>query len=236
MFDILTDKNNISAVFKKYAVPQALQVKSNLDSVFKSLTIPSPELILQMEQEGIFLNDLEPTGERRKNNLGADFPGSVVRSNLFRMFLNDKELLVAMEGLTTSEKIDVRALLTSLESDLKLPSKALMEKMAKEGIDLPNTVKPAKKVPVKTPNVNLPKLTEIKTRLNSALAGDEQNGYVNNVTEFQHSTSQDNRLLAVKNKLNSLTMSFENREEKAKEKIEFEGSLVNNYLLKVNKK
>ena len=136
MFAILMDDQNIAQVFEKYTVPQALEVKHHFTSIFQELKLPSAELVAQMEAEGLSVSDLDSEPVRRSTT-SSDLPGSVIRSNLYRMFLSRQELLVAIEGLSFSQRLAVRDNIEHVASHLKLPSPYLMKRMAAEGIDLP---------------------------------------------------------------------------------------------------
>ena len=235
MFEILTDKSNIQQVFEKYSLPDALKVKQNLSAVFLSLKIPSQALIDKMAQEGIALADLDASQQHRKRQ-SFDIPGSVVRSNLFRMFLNKQELLVAMEGLTTAEKIEVRDVLHAMESYLKLPSADLMSQMAQEGLIAAeyNTVDSQAEKQTKDVTVN-DNLANVKSNLSMALGNEG-----NNVTEFPHLGFESDKLLSVKNKLNALVNDAPEANRNTSvysydAELEIEGSAAKKFILNLIK-
>ncbi|MFD2167489.1 hypothetical protein ACFSJY_14665 [Thalassotalea euphylliae] len=231
MFAILTDRENIAQVFEKYSVPQALQVKQNFDAVFTQLKIPSAELIAQMEAEGLSLSDLD-TQVSKNSRAAVDIPASVIRSNLYRMFLNHQELLVAMEGLAYSERIEVREMLDTLEHYLKLPSPALMERMAAEGIAMPNAAKKA--TSACSDSQASEKVLAVKDKLSKALGGQE-NAPVNNIKEFPKVQTENDRILAVKNRLNAIAVEQQLREDAIEPELEIEGSAAKKFLLNMIK-
>jgi len=191
MYDILIDGENTKAVFAKYSPLEAAKVKHNIDAVLAQCKIPSQALLEQMIAEGIPIDgyELETTGQNRKS---IDLPGSVIRTNLFRMFLNIKELMRTVEPLSTGQLITVRELWLSLVCHLALDEGAdelLLEDTASSAQALEQTAIDNQ-------------LADVKSRLAKALhAQSKKKSDVEPNTSIEKNNS---KVLSVKNKLNGL--------------------------------
>ncbi|REL30954.1 hypothetical protein [Thalassotalea euphylliae] len=284
MFAILMDDQNIVQVFEKYSVPQALEVKHHFTSIFQELKLPSAELVAQMEAEGLSVNDLDSEPVRR-TTASNDLPGSVIRSNLYRMFLSRQELLVAIEGLSFSQRLAVRDNIEQLASHLKLPSPELMKRMAAEGIDLPGILPAAEAKPgplellkrkgdiLLQPQASSDdhrsspqskksledkkqgvsqhepedKAQIIRNKLSTVLSmqieevSNETSEVVGslpkNVAEFSAGDNKKDKVLAIKNRLNALSLeqTSEKKQIVMEHELEIEGSAAKKFLLSMMK-
>lgn len=132
MFNVISDKNNIMAVFQSYSVTQALEVKYNVQTVIANLNIPSAELLAKMQAEGLSLEDFD-LQSKRSDQHSAD---SVLRSHLKPLFLDFAHLNEVISSLSIKQAMAVRDILTAMLPHLKLPSESLLAEMEKEGLSL----------------------------------------------------------------------------------------------------
>ena len=132
MFNVISDKNNIMAVFQSYSITQALEVKYNVQTVLANLNIPSAELLAKMQAEGLSLDDFD-SQPKRADQQNAD---SVLRSHLKPLFLDFAHLNEVISSLSIKQAIAVRDILSAMLPHLKLPSESLLAEMEKEGLSL----------------------------------------------------------------------------------------------------
>lgn len=133
MFAVISDKKNLIAVFQKYSVAEALQVKYNLKHALAALNIPSPALLASMAAEGLSLEDFDSNHKHPHQTANAD---SVLRSHLRPLFLDLNQLKSVLSSLSMRQAIEVRELFSSLMPYLKLPSENLLAQMEQEGLSL----------------------------------------------------------------------------------------------------
>ncbi|NTS77619.1 hypothetical protein HR060_12185 [Catenovulum sp. SM1970] len=162
MYRIFSDVASILPVFENYSVKEALQVKINIEHTLTKLDIPSPELLAQMEAEGI---DLAEFANDRYDPMSPQHMASgVIKNHLKATFLDSEKLFAALSPMTLVEKVEVQKILLDAMSSLRLPSQKLMEMMENEGLN-------ANKLGLETPNATAEqdKLNEVKQRLGGAL-------------------------------------------------------------------
>lgn len=193
MFEILIDGENIKAVFSKYTPAQANEVKHNIDAVFIQCKIPSQVLLKQMAAEGISIDGYE-IGTHVESRKAIDLPSSVIRTNLFRMFLSLKELLRTAETLRTGELVELRELWLSLACYLNVEAtKEISEPINNVITDIETSIQP-----------NIP-LGMIKERLRNALQ--KHNQYRGNAALKIKVDKNSSKVISVKDKLNKLNKS-----------------------------
>jgi len=134
MFSIFTQQQNIVAVFEQYSVTEALKVKFNIQSAIKSLNIPSTELLTKMKLEGLSITDFD--SPKSTSNHRIESSASIIRTHLYKMFLDKYKLTQALSDFSMSESIEIRQVLTDAMFALKLPSDELIEQMESEGLSL----------------------------------------------------------------------------------------------------
>lgn len=193
MFEILIDGENIKAVFAKYTAAQANEVKHNIDAVFSQCKIPSQTLLKQMAAEGIAIDGYE-IDTHLKSRKSIDLPGSVIRTNLFRMFLSLEELLRTTETLRKGQLIELRELWLSLVCYLNVKeAKELSEPKENVIADIGTSIQANASMDL------------VKERLKKALQGDNQhkdNNPLNNRVDKNSS-----KVISVKDTLNKLNKS-----------------------------
>ncbi|SFC69404.1 hypothetical protein [Pseudoalteromonas denitrificans] len=188
MFTIFSQQENLIAVFNKYSVKEALQVKFNIAQAIKALNIPSDELVQQMRNEGLCITDFSL--KQNESKISNESSPSIIRNHLFKVFLDKQKLIDLMSGFSMAESIEIRGLLNQNISELKLPSDNLIAQMEQEGLSLqrigientsPQTtvssIKLArtKEVLAQAMNTNLvDKKLRIKSQLNALLEGESE--------------------------------------------------------------
>ncbi|ATC96498.1 hypothetical protein [Pseudoalteromonas tunicata] len=166
MFTVISDKNNLIAVFQKYSVSEALQVKYNLQNAISSLNIPSPTLLASMAAEGLSLDDFDGSSKNQHQVASAD---SVLRSHLKPLFLDLAQLKSALASLSMRQAIEIRDVFSAVMPYLKLPSESLLAQMEQEGLSL-NRLGVKNVTPQAT--VSNDKLQKTKSLLGQALQQD----------------------------------------------------------------
>ncbi|ATD00160.1 hypothetical protein [Pseudoalteromonas spongiae] len=131
MYNLLMDKASLSQVFLAFAPMEALKVKHNIDYALEALSLPSAELLAEMQVLGIDLPD-KPSASKKVDLTTIN--STVLSSHLTELFLDKHKLLKTFSDFSLSEQVELRAFLQSLMPMLHLPPQALVEKMQREGV------------------------------------------------------------------------------------------------------
>ncbi|WP_158683475.1 hypothetical protein [Pseudoalteromonas sp. T1lg24] len=131
MYNLLMDKASLSQVFLAFAPMEALKVKHNIDYALEALSLPSAELLAEMQVLGIDLPDM-PSASKKVDLTTIN--STVLSSHLTELFLDKHKLLKTFSDFSLSEQVELRAFLQSLMPMLHLPPQALVEKMQREGV------------------------------------------------------------------------------------------------------
>jgi hypothetical protein len=151
MLKILLNENNIEVVFKKYNTMETIKVKENILSVLTLLNLPSEALLKKMKEEGIDLEYFDTVNSRHKKakvptNFIQESSSTIIQRQLFRLFLDKKELSAAIKTFDLSEGIAIRRLWLSYFICLNLPSAGLLSKMIEEGVITATVAVPPKEI------------------------------------------------------------------------------------------
>lgn len=131
MHNLLMDKASLSQVFLAFAPMEALKVKNNIEFAINALSLPSPELLAEMQTLGI---DLPSTPSASKKVDLATINSTVLTTHLTELFLDKHKLLKTFSEFSLSEQVALRAFLNNLMPMLHLPPASLVEKMQREGV------------------------------------------------------------------------------------------------------
>ncbi|MDE3271945.1 hypothetical protein [Pseudoalteromonas sp. G4] len=131
MHNLLMDKASLSQVFLAFAPMEALKVKNNIEFAINALSLPSPELLAEMQTLGI---DLPSTPSASKKVDLATINSTVLTTHLTELFLDKHKLLKTFSEFSLSEQVALRAFLNNLMPMLHLPPASLIEKMQHEGV------------------------------------------------------------------------------------------------------
>lgn len=125
------DKASLSQVFLAFAPMEALKVKNNIEFAINALSLPSPELLAEMQTLGI---DLPSTPSASKKVDLATINSTVLTTHLTELFLDKHKLLKTFSEFSLSEQVALRSFLNNLMPMLHLPPASLVEKMQREGV------------------------------------------------------------------------------------------------------
>lgn len=125
------DKASLSQVFLAFAPMEALKVKNNIDYAINALSLPSPELLAEMQNLGIDLPNAPSVS--KKVDL-TTINSTVLTTHLTQLFLDKHKLLKTFSEFSLSEQVALRAFLNNLMPMLHLPPASLIEKMQREGV------------------------------------------------------------------------------------------------------
>lgn len=131
MHNLLMDKASLSQVFLAFAPMEALKVKNNIEFAINALSLPSPELLAEMQTLGI---ELPSTPSASKKVDLATINSTVLTTHLTELFLDKHKLLKTFSEFSLSEQVALRAFLNNLMPMLHLPPASLVEKMQREGV------------------------------------------------------------------------------------------------------
>ncbi|MFY8350636.1 hypothetical protein AAEU29_08905 [Pseudoalteromonas sp. SSM20] len=131
MHNLLMDKASLSQVFLAFAPMEALKVKNNIEFAINALSLPSTELLAEMQTLGI---DLPSTPSASKKVDLATINSTVLTTHLTELFLDKHKLLKTFSEFSLSEQVALRAFLNNLMPMLHLPPASLVEKMQREGV------------------------------------------------------------------------------------------------------
>jgi hypothetical protein len=129
----LSDDIILTAVFGSYTVAEALQVQHNITQALPKLPLPSADLLAHIEAEGLSLTDFDMP-KPRSGLMLAD--PSVVKRHLKQLFLQPDRLQASLADVAVSEAQAVASAIGKAQTALRLPSAALLAKMAAEGLDV----------------------------------------------------------------------------------------------------
>lgn len=129
----LSDDIILTAVFGSYTVAEALQVQQNITHALPKLPLPSADLLAHIEAEGLSLTDFDMP-KPRSGLMLAD--PSVVKRHLKQLFLQPDRLQASLADVAVSEAQAVASAIGKAQTALRLPSAALLAKMAAEGLDV----------------------------------------------------------------------------------------------------
>jgi len=129
--NLLMDKTTLSQVFLAFAPMEALKVKNNIDQAIDALSLPSAELLEEMQALGIELPD-KPSVSKKVDLTTIN--STVLTTHLTELFLDKNKLLKTFSEFSLSEQVALRAFLYNLIPMLHLPPASIIEKMQQEGV------------------------------------------------------------------------------------------------------
>ncbi len=150
------------SVFPTYSAVEAIQVKKNINYVLNNIGIPSADLLAQMQQEGFSIDEFDTKQSADSTIMATQ---SVLLANIKAVFLSPEKLLGMLKSFSLAEKISIKTILTDSIAHLRLPSEALLNQMAQEGLTLnADDPEPATKTAASK------KVLAAKNKLNQALS------------------------------------------------------------------